>query len=65
MSLRIQSLVCYRLSSLYTVSTIFQHIINLQYSSSQDAVMASSPDAFKRGVDKFDNHCSRSETIYF
>jgi len=37
------------------MNTIFQHVINLQNSSSQVAVMASSPDAFnvKRGLDKF------------
>jgi len=55
----IQSQVCYQLSSMYTVSTIFQHVINLQNSSSEDAVMASSLDAIKQGLDKFDNHCSR------
>jgi len=53
------SSVCYRLSSMHTVSTIFQLEINLQNSSSQDVVMASSLDAFRRGLDKFENHCSR------
>jgi len=38
---------------MYTVSTIFQHLINLQNCSSQAAVMASSLDACKRGLDKF------------
>jgi len=46
----VQSPVCYRLSTVYTVSTIFQHVINLQNSLSQDVVMAlaSSQDAFKK-----------------
>jgi len=51
--LRAQSPVCYRLSSVYTVITIFQHAINLWNSSSQDAVMASSLNAFKRDWTNF------------
>jgi len=45
----IKALMCalyFQLSSVYTVRTIFQHVITLQNSSSQDAVMASSLDAF-------------------
>jgi len=50
--LHVQSPVYFRLSSIYTVS-IFQHVINLQNSSSEDAVLASNLDAFERLLVKF------------
>ena len=51
--LQVRSPVCYRLSNVFTVSAIFPHVINLFISSPQDAVMAFSLEAFKRGLDKF------------